>query len=1648
MASDSEDEIIKNAELNETEDVLKLKEDDLKMKGDDELKMQDYDELKCIVEELKLKKGSDLKEDEEDGLLVKEGLQLKGKKTQLKVKEGESKTKDEVGSKVDYTTEVQLETETEHVILKKTKLQEKDDLETKEIDSDEEDAIETKEVDFEEEDAVETKEVDFEEDAMETKEVDFEEDAMETKEVDSEEDAMETKEVDFEEDDEMEIKEFDSKEKGNEEQVKKIEFKEKDDEFKLREKLRIEQELKMKEDELKMKENELRTKENELKMKENELKMKENALKTKEVELKMKGSDDSNQKESQFSYFTVDGVVAEMDIEVEEDNDFSLHKELKLHGINSNGINEIDLTFEDSDDEIDSIDMSIVKKETDVDEETDSLNCNEKEAIDEKKEIIEPSVSQPKQFKKRGRKRKIDLLNNDGTEAKHLHFEKGNDKTEKIPLETSAVEINNPGSKKHTLRKLPFRQNSAAPDVPDLQQKVIWINDVGEGRGIHLGNLPKLRKQLLEAKRKLRLLYKLLYFQVPPNDPNVDVVKTILKFNGFPFDESSFEFVKRRRVLAHAGDSSILSICKMLSLKKGSKQDMIKSILKFLMKPHGKLDPPDDPIMQPRVVLERISLATKYLKSALYTSKHDPETKKSKASAPQEAVSSRYNLKDKSKISWNKRDHRFTKIEDLPPRKSTAREPDKGKEGKSAEDRKTIETRNKLAEKKKQELSRFEEERKEHAERRQLSEQKKLERKKQEEKRKQEEEKKNQGGKKKLEEKKKLEKQKELEEEKKKLEEEKKKLEEEKKKIENKKKEKKKEVIETTSNKSIDLKKNKKNVEGSAKKSKQTNLTSKQLEDIGEKDVQKSIQIMKSPDKVKDENLQPKNTENIEKIESPVEDVSFLSDNEDTDDAPESQKEMSEQENLTTESSAVQSETEKKTPTKRVIRLGKPLRMFPKINERMKNASVNVLQRLHILLFGAFEKAANLKPNILAFGGFPFVEGSEEWNQKQFLMSLLAQNTLREYLDLLCIEYSGNDQKTMISKLMKFLTAPNEKALGQTEKKKDNTKEKSKAVPSAPTPIDKKKSVKKEAANKEVKKKPTKEPSVNPRRKVLMDEAQVRRMEADIAREQRILAREKKLNEEQMEKYMSARLNKTSTLQKAVLPGKTLAVTNLVPPTKPPIADPEQLNALLQTVYKRRALKAAGAVISTPKKEKITRLGDIPNVKFLIVTGNYSDLAMLHHLIYMTDTNKAKVRKNILDFCGFGFTEESNKYKERMVFLNSVGYDLSKRIAFLLGLCPYQTTIAQQDLNELILYFLMSPCRTKQVPITQFPQELLDQSCKTKPVLTKSDDSIITTPSSVDTLKDSPEKDRVMVLDPPNPDPIDSPNFDVVPRQKAKKSVNGSFTKLHSVKKVLLPSAPAKPALLNRVPSLKMPSPVKQATAPTLFIPPPGSSTPRLQIPQSIQNSPQLQVNKVAAPLDELFFQQQTPDGQQKTYKLIRLPQNHPLATTVMRNTAQQIGTLPSPPAAPLHINTSFTSALPPGIILVKNKAPSLVSQAIPNISFSTPLRASTPILRPQPIAKAPSKEEYVLPDAGGSSSTGANTIQDDDVQILPHLKKNPPSDNDLYNCLQDIIHSSNFENMTLKNVLDEVCAKFSNHDLSQRHSYMKECIKSIIMGT
>ncbi|XP_042902085.2 uncharacterized protein [Parasteatoda tepidariorum] len=571
------------------------------------------------------------------------------------------------------------------------------------------------------------------------------------------------------------------------------------------------------------------------------------------------------------------------------------------------------------------------------------------------------------------------------------------------------------------------------------------------------------------------------------------------------------------------------------------------------------------------------------------------------------------------------------------------------------------------------------------------------------------------------------------------------------------------------------------------------------------------------------------------------------------------------------------------------------------------------------------------------------------------------------------------------------------------------------------------------APKKKVAKKKEKPPANKANRKVLMSEAEVRRLEADIKREQRIRDREKRLNDElALKRAMALTQQRQTTLQKNVLLPQSSSlnmhrtplgtfvsqtVVSNVPRTpsgpavktqkgtpKVPLpaivkqADAEQLNALLQTVYKRRALKASGATISTPNKGESSKLGDLPNVKFLVVTANYSDLDVLHHLIYMTDAVKAKVRKNILDFSGFGFNEDSPLYKDRIMFLNTLGYDISKRIAFLLGLCPYKTNIDKQDLNELILYFLMSPCKTKQVPITHLPQTFFSKNMPEELcLLMQKHSELDISPIPVDS---NVEESQINLSKPSSSSIAGSP---------LGASSSTSYIKPH-------PAGPkAKKSLLTSKLKKTTVSPSSSSTPfqnAAVLLKPNTSKSMDTALQKAILKTSSLIPEPVSSP-QEFLVQQLTPDGRQKTYKLIKLPMNHPLTTALkpqipittpspviqlppIQTTASSIlqkpsNSTPNIPTPPVQVPTSgsiiqtppvqFTSqtsllstppvslsstavntpgmVIPPGIIIFKDNKnnPPLAITSVPNNNLQTvPIifGQQSPIILPQNVITAP----------------------------------------------------------------------------------------------
>ncbi|GIY23825.1 hypothetical protein CEXT_437201 [Caerostris extrusa] len=383
-----------------------------------------------------------------------------------------------------------------------------------------------------------------------------------------------------------------------------------------------------------------------------------------------------------------------------------------------------------------------------------------------------------------------------------------------------------------------------------------------------------------------------------------------------------------------------------------------------------------------------------------------------------------------------------------------------------------------------------------------------------------------------------------------------------------------------------------------------------------------------------------------------------------------------------------------------------------------------------------------------------------------------------------------------------------------------------------------------------------------------------------------------------------------------------------------------------------------------------------------------------------------------------------------MAFLNSLGYDISKRIAFLLGLCPFKADIAQQDLNELIMYFLMSPCKTKQVPIRHYPQTFFSKDVPKEICLLMqkhSDDASFMPINSTLNEQDSSQ--------------INQPESFSLSKPK-----KNSSAKSISAQQVLSPT-PSTSTYLKTTQPLVLPGASDKIFLPAL------NQSPRPSLQNAIFKSPIPKSLPPACTLpQEYVFQQPTPDGQQKRYKLIKLPPGHPLSSAI-KNPQQsspvmplQVQSNPISISSPLAINSPIISGqLPPGLILYKNPVVS-ASPTISNIVQTVPLVINQPAIKVNPPAVVPStsREEIILPDIG-KSVIPATYEGEGNIEKMHPVAEYPPTDEELFNSIQEVVHSSNFENMTLKNVIDQVTAQYSNFDMSHRHIFMKECVKKSV---
>lgn len=213
------------------------------------------------------------------------------------------------------------------------------------------------------------------------------------------------------------------------------------------------------------------------------------------------------------------------------------------------------------------------------------------------------------------------------------------------------------------------------------------------------------------------------------------------------------------------------------------------------------------------------------------------------------------------------------------------------------------------------------------------------------------------------------------------------------------------------------------------------------------------------------------------------------------------------------------------------------------------------------------------------------------------------------------------------------------------------------------------------------------------------------------------------------------------------------------------------------------------------------------------------------------------------------------------------------------------------------------------------------------------------------------------------------------PAPRARKSFKSSFTS--SKMKGLTPSISTLPL---KTPE-KLLNPVSQ-------IPLPSAAQPAARM--FTQHTLKLPTTPQGVPAQEFYIQQQTPDGQQKTFKLVKLPPNHPL-TNVLKNQVPQ--SLPATPevqqSQPIAIAPPVIGApgLPPGLIVFKN---SPTNPALSTVMQTVPLaigQSTEKIVNPLLVTNVPGLKP-LLPKLADSSPVAGPKPTKGTGEVLPEGKE------------------------------------------------------------
>ncbi|KAL1420732.1 hypothetical protein MTO96_004468 [Rhipicephalus appendiculatus] len=111
-----------------------------------------------------------------------------------------------------------------------------------------------------------------------------------------------------------------------------------------------------------------------------------------------------------------------------------------------------------------------------------------------------------------------------------------------------------------------------------------------QGKGTALGDCPRIEHNISrERSEGLKVLHRLLFGR--PGAPS-EIKKNLRKFNGFPFEKDSAEYLKRHKMVAKLKKAAQKDLLGMLDLEKsGTVEECTDRILAFLLKPFDNKKP-------------------------------------------------------------------------------------------------------------------------------------------------------------------------------------------------------------------------------------------------------------------------------------------------------------------------------------------------------------------------------------------------------------------------------------------------------------------------------------------------------------------------------------------------------------------------------------------------------------------------------------------------------------------------------------------------------------------------------------------------------------------------------------------------------------------------------------------------------------------------------------------------------------------------------------------------------------------------------------------------------------------------------------------------------------------------------------------------